>query len=436
MNVRMNLAKLIVLTALVPGAALAADPVEVTGEAAIVAGDEPAAKEKARDAALRLAVEMVAGTMVTGISESKDFISLRDEITSQSTGYVERFKILEEKCDKESGVCTSRIKAWVAKESLRNKLTRLGLLSQKRGYPRVIILVSEALPGKDAAGWWTGGGGRTQIFENEFIEYVNKVPDPERVFTLSTGKKQRCSARRFAANAFVHETQKCWQDLAPGLRVRFVDYTSLRSNPVVKAAMGDAQVDNELAAKIAGEAGAEIAIVGQALVREGSTAFLRQTSDSHWFLATASLRAIDAKTGAVLASTSVQDRLPPMGKQYHHGRAEDLLRGLARLAALEFREALADALDRENRSGRFLTLEITGIDSYRDLQRIKRFLKEGVRGVSAVMERGLDGKKATLEVRATASSQDIALFLESKGLLARTVRITKVNEGLVALQLK
>ncbi|RMG14850.1 MAG: hypothetical protein D6729_13105, partial [Deltaproteobacteria bacterium] len=82
------------------------------------------------------------------------------------------------------------------------------------------------------------------------------------------------------------------------------------------------------------------------------------------------------------------------------------------------------------------TLEISGIQSYRELQRIKRYLQSGIRGVTAVSERSLEGDKATLEVRSTASAQDIAMHLESKGLGKKSVRITKVNDGLVALKLQ
>ncbi|RMG17617.1 MAG: hypothetical protein D6729_08565, partial [Deltaproteobacteria bacterium] len=63
----MQRGSLVLLLALcLPYLARAAEEVEATGEAAIVDGDEPAAKEKARNAALRLAVEMVAGTIVSG----------------------------------------------------------------------------------------------------------------------------------------------------------------------------------------------------------------------------------------------------------------------------------------------------------------------------------------------------------------------------------
>jgi hypothetical protein len=56
--------------------------VTAKGEAAIQ-GDLPAAKERAREAALREAVNQVVGTTVTSVSEMADFTLVRDVVSAR-----------------------------------------------------------------------------------------------------------------------------------------------------------------------------------------------------------------------------------------------------------------------------------------------------------------------------------------------------------------
>src|SRR5512142_3424822 len=71
---------------------------EATGQAAL-AGDALAAKEQAKDDALRNCVQQVASTLVTAATETDQAQLLSDRIFAHSAGYVRRYAILDDRQD-------------------------------------------------------------------------------------------------------------------------------------------------------------------------------------------------------------------------------------------------------------------------------------------------------------------------------------------------
>src|SRR5437763_994937 len=69
------------------------------GEAAILDGDRPAARQTAIDDALRRAVEMAAGTRVSSTTETKDFQVRMDRVLTHAQGFVRRYEIVNEGLD-------------------------------------------------------------------------------------------------------------------------------------------------------------------------------------------------------------------------------------------------------------------------------------------------------------------------------------------------
>src|SRR6478736_508311 len=88
------------LLALAPMARAADDITqEAQGQAAVLAGDKPAAREKATEDALRHAVEMAAGTMVTSTTEVENFQTKMDQVLTHSSGFVKKYDIVKEGMD-------------------------------------------------------------------------------------------------------------------------------------------------------------------------------------------------------------------------------------------------------------------------------------------------------------------------------------------------
>ncbi len=97
--------------------ALAADKVaevvtrEASGEAAIVGGNVDRAAREAKEAALREAVEQVAGVLISAQSISANSQLISDQVFSHSAGYVRSYQVLSQTQDK--GVVKVTVRAEV-----------------------------------------------------------------------------------------------------------------------------------------------------------------------------------------------------------------------------------------------------------------------------------------------------------------------------------
>lgn len=94
--------------------------------------------EKAKANALRNAVEQVLGVYVASESYVQNFMSIKDNIYSQTEGYIDSYKIIQKEIDKYGGK-TITIEARVIKTNLEEDLKELGLLSKQLDMPRVLV---------------------------------------------------------------------------------------------------------------------------------------------------------------------------------------------------------------------------------------------------------------------------------------------------------
>src|SRR5512145_2177020 len=87
---------------------------EAVGQAAVT-GDVLAAKEQAKDDALRNCVQQVASTVVTASTETDQAQLLSDKVFAHSVGYIRKFQILDEKQDGNTFVMKLRCEVSEAK---------------------------------------------------------------------------------------------------------------------------------------------------------------------------------------------------------------------------------------------------------------------------------------------------------------------------------
>ncbi len=125
-------------------AAFAAEPVvtkEATGEAAIISGDEQKAFEKAKDAALRLAVEQVAGVQIDADSATVNSVLVRDAVYANTTGYVKKYDVVSKK--KEKSVMIVTVRADIGTAELDKDISAAKALIKRFGRPSIIFLIQE-----------------------------------------------------------------------------------------------------------------------------------------------------------------------------------------------------------------------------------------------------------------------------------------------------
>lgn len=123
---------------------------EATGEAAVVKGDEARAHDEAVKAALRAAVEQVAGVTVEGQTQTLNHVLVRDQVIARSLGYVKKHEVLSRKVDR--GVLTVKVKAEVGKGELSKDVEAARALVARFGRPSLVIVIQEQTLQVDGAG--------------------------------------------------------------------------------------------------------------------------------------------------------------------------------------------------------------------------------------------------------------------------------------------
>ncbi|HDS02190.1 MAG TPA: hypothetical protein ENN72_00590 [Firmicutes bacterium] len=96
-------------------------------------------KRDATYAAQRLAVEQGLGTLIDSESLTQNFMLVEDKILSKARGYVKSYTVISEKQEVD-GTWTVTIEAVVAQGDLKNDLNALGILREKMGNPRILVL--------------------------------------------------------------------------------------------------------------------------------------------------------------------------------------------------------------------------------------------------------------------------------------------------------
>ncbi len=346
----------IVLLALLPSFASAGDVIISEGVAVIVGGNIPGARDKALDDALRKAVEQAVGTLVSSDTMAENFKVIHDKILAQTTGYVERYKILSEMQDGE--LYKVKVQAEVGKDNLTNDLRALGLLHVLKEKPKVMVIIDEKVGGLYGTTAWEEVGQAESTIMEKLLNAGFNVVDPQTVRANITRDK--------------------------ALRL-------LEGDPSAAAAAGL-------------QHGAQVVITGKAFSKNAGGKLYGTQMQS--LQATIQARVIRTDDAKVIASRS------ETGRKAHI----DELQGGA-LAIKEASEKLSDVLIADILSqwkkevyGRSqeIQLHITGLVSYRHLSAIKNFLEKEMQGVKAVHQRSFTGGVAELMVDYGGKSNNIA----------------------------
>ncbi|MFO0596078.1 MAG: hypothetical protein U0228_12255 [Myxococcaceae bacterium] len=138
---------LLTLALLAPLVALAQGATVVTKEGVGEEGFIPNTKqeqeafEKAKDRALRNAVEQAAGVRIDADTTVVNNQLVRDQIFANTTGYVKKFEVVEKKVEK--NVITVKVKADIITENLDKDIAAARDLVKRIGRPSLLVLINE-----------------------------------------------------------------------------------------------------------------------------------------------------------------------------------------------------------------------------------------------------------------------------------------------------
>ena len=114
---------------------------EAAGEAAIVGGNVDRATREAKEAALRSAVEQVAGVLVSSQSLAVNSQLVSDQVYSHSAGYVRSYDVLSQTTEK--GVVRVKVRAQVGTAELDRDLQAVQALVKRLQGRKLVILLQE-----------------------------------------------------------------------------------------------------------------------------------------------------------------------------------------------------------------------------------------------------------------------------------------------------
>ncbi len=368
------------------------EPVDAEGEAAVVNGDEGAALEQAKQAALREAVSKVAGTLISSDTLSDGAVLVHDRIYAHSAGYVHKWNVTEQKV--EDGAAHVKVHAEVGTAELDRDLEAVKMLLEGRNKPRTVLLISEQAVGTtEPFMWWQrggkAGGGMVSVslgtFENGFIDALQK----------------------YGWNFVDHQV------LDGKLKV---------NRPVVS------ELTNQDAIEFGKLASADLAIVGTAVAQSpGQSELAPGMFAAH---ANISLRAVNCDDGRILGTVDMTVGDITTLDASAENAGIKALRMASKKAALQMQAEVLEHWKQDANGTASITMKVTGLPNRRALKSFETLLAN-VRGVSGVHEQSYDGSEAALSVDASGNTQMLADQVDGKsvkGGLEVNVRHVSGNE--------
>jgi len=370
---------------------LAAAPVNASAEGVgvIVNNNTALARDQAIQDGLRLVVEQAAGTMVSSETLVQNYEVLRDQVYSQSQGYIRHYDVTNETT--EGNLYRVTIQASVSMGNLKNDLAALGLIMARKSMPRVMIMVAEQNVGMHYYSYWWGvkaGTADLTITENVLM--------------------QKLTSKGF----------------------HIVDHAVAAKTLSIKDPYKIESLNNDAVQSIGNLYDAEVVIYGKALAKLAGSVMGSSMKSAQ---ADVSLRAVNTDTGQVIASAT------------HHAAAVHPSEVTAGAEALKLAtEAISDQLldqvvkrwSQDLSSGSLIRLEISNIPSYNHLVKFKETLQQRIRGVKGLYQRDFDAGQATLDIDVPSTSQQLADELAGIDYGGFRVDITGLTQNTIRLSIK
>lgn len=120
--------------------------VDAEGTKTVVTKGTGISKEQARNDALRMAVEQVAGVKIFSQTEVQDFVAVKDAIITESFGLVTSYKIIKEITLEKGKLYEVQVEAMVTTD-VRGKWDQIKVILQQKGNPSVMFCLKETLDG-------------------------------------------------------------------------------------------------------------------------------------------------------------------------------------------------------------------------------------------------------------------------------------------------
>ena len=353
---------------------------EATGEAAIVGGNVDRATREAKEAALREAVEQVAGVIISAQTLSANSQLISDQVFSHSSGYVRSYQVLSQ--SQEKGVVKVTVRAEVGTKELDRDLQAVQALVRRLAGRKLVILVQEQTI--DDKGVTITSGVAATVLTEAFKRDGWTLVDP----SFAAGKVRVASAVALGAVEA--------KEIGTLSKADYILYGTV--------AFRDAPADAML------------------LSGGGQRAAYPLTGDFDFGVFETSAGSQLAKVSGKLRS-SVQD----MSVQSREESAYNLLRAHSEEIVSPVRKAVLESLRAAEQNGNRLVLEVLGVADFASLQAFTRELPKWSAGVRDMAAPTLSGGRGRMDVTYLGTAAALAEQLEGKSFRGKKIAVTGVS---------
>ncbi len=385
MRMTMKALQISALSLLFAASALAQDVTkEVTGQAAIINDDKLKAEESARQDALRQAVEQVAGVMISSNSTALSNQIVRDQIFSQSVGYVKSYDVLSKK--EEGKVMSVTVKATISQGKLDQDLQAVKGLIQRLSNKRVVIALQEQT---------NEIGGKIISTENLATKLTERFKSDGWTILDEKGG----SDGKIKINSAITGAD---QDISKLVDTADVDY-------IIYGSVAFQQQDPGVFLKEPkGQAQSYFPVTGQWNMTVYSKASRSQ------------LVKINGKVG--MSDIKGKPGTSPLID--YQRTAYDIIRVKGPEIVDEVRAAIVEELRKEETDGRRVVLKVSNVPDFSALDEIARALNEGVKGLKVDGDPTLNNGKADFELRFLGTTSELARSINNKTIKGRKMQVT------------
>jgi hypothetical protein len=366
------------------------------GQAAVLDGDKPAAREKAIQDALRHAVEMAVGAKISSQSEIQDFQSKMDQVFTHSAGFVRKYEIVKEGMD--GDVVQVTIRATISNADLDKDLEAMGMLMARKGMPRTMVLIAEQNIGMaaPAAAWMKDKGGANALVSADLRIAENTILDQ-----LKNG----------------------------GFR-QLID-PDIATEKAVQVGGITTEINASQARKLKSLTGAEVILIGQVIATSrGEMGDL----GPGWRSCTATIsgRAVNTDNGDILSTDETTQNAAQLDDLTC---GKEAIKKASRIFAQDMVKKIAARWSQDVSGGNEIHVTVHKVAGFKQASDFKSALGQHVRGVKGVSQRSYKGGTQELDVTLVGSTDQFAQELEAKKLGKFSVKVMGVTANTVDLEL-
>jgi hypothetical protein len=361
---------------------------EGEGEAAIVGGNVERATREAREAALRSAVERVAGVLVSSQSLAVNSQLVSDQVYAHSAGYVRSYEILSQTTER--NVVKVKVRAQVGTAELDRDLQAVQALVRRLQGRKLVVLLQEQTI--DEKGVTTSSGVTSTVLTDAFKRDGWTVIDP----SFAAGKVRVASAVALGATEA--------KEIGTLSKADYILYGTV--------AFRDVPPDGVLVS--AGGPRSAFPLTGDYDLGVFETSAGSQVAK------------VSGKLRSAMADVSVNSREESAHNLVRTHQAEII--GAVRKAVLE-------SLRSSEQNGARIVLELQGVPDYATLQSFRQQLLVWSSQVREAGSPALSGGTGKLELTYLGTAARLAEQIDGKSLGKRKVSVTGVSGNALEVKL-